>query len=711
MLDPKSDRYESGIAGKIGKMAANYVEAGLQALNYFIPEMDAANDVAELYAPISEKNFTSRQRNDPKNFSHPMGATELWTLATFISQILFGGEVTRSVEGREDNDEDAANSINELLAWNDTQFPSYNIGFLWIKDAIVFNRGVMYDCWKAKIAFEPEEVEEDDWTKEPTSVMKKDGSGSRKKSNGEPYLEYPKRTRIRKKRKVVGGYNNVDLVSPYDFISDPEFPGLRFQDGRFAGHRVLMSWLELERRSNLDVTDSEYVFPSVVAKLKNRKKDSTLSSIGGASKDSNSRSFHERKRRGKSETAGLAADTSKDDGGVVECWVNYIKCSPASIELFEDDHEVEIIEFLMAGSDTLSVNIIPNTHNQFPYAVGEARPNGHYQFATSWAMVIKPIQDYVDYLRRRHATNIARSGNIYIGDPSKVNFEDFLDPDKDGLFIAINENGAGQPLNTIIQQVPITDSTAGFPAEMQMWVKDAENAIGAHGFVQGQTEDSSQTATQFVGVQQMAAGRISSIARLLATPALTQQTLRFVCNFQDFMPEQQTIRIQSQTDDFDPDVPVQTFKTINKSDIQSQFDVVPHDGSLPGTDAKKVAALTRVIESWASGNPVFQGIFDPTIPGSLDPKKIFYKLMRMSGFPIKGIAVSREQAQKNLMANSQAQGAGTGQPEPQLPPQPAAAPGAPPSGAPLDDSTGMPSASQLPPIPSAAPPEVSPAQV
>ena len=69
-------------------------------------------------------------RMAPRCFIHPMTATEIWTLATFISQILFGSQTTRKVEPRKDEDEPKANAVNELLQWNDDQQPTYLQGSL-----------------------------------------------------------------------------------------------------------------------------------------------------------------------------------------------------------------------------------------------------------------------------------------------------------------------------------------------------------------------------------------------------------------------------------------------------------------------------------------------------------------------------------------------------------------------------------------------------
>lgn len=729
-LDENSPAYDDELYRKLAKVAQDYRTAGTATLDYHIPDLDEANDIVNCYTAGRKKDF-EKDRNAPARFRHPMGATEITTLATFVSQILFGGETTRRVEPRNPEDEDKADIINELLAWNDGQQPTYPQGYHWVWDSLTFNRGVMYDRWAKLLEVHLEPVEQ-----ELPYVAELDERGKKKRKpknwKGESYI------RFRKVRVPIGGYVRVDNISPYDFICDPGMPPMRFQEGRFAGHRVMLAWSELERRSKLDPSDYEYVLPSVVEKLK-KGKSRTRSAVGtrgnNSTNDISSRSAYERSRRGAPVLTTTGSDKiTQEEGGLIECWCIIIRETPKTYDIF-DDEEQELIELLLAGEgDLLSCNILTNKHDQYPYSVGEGRGNAHQQFGPSWAHIIKGPQDFLDYMKDRRRESLARtSGNIFIGNPDYIDFEAFADPEKDGLFIPVKEKGAGKPIEQIIKQVPVTDTTARFADDMAYWQQSAEQASGAHAATQGVTEDPSQSATQFVGTQQMAQGRISTIARLLSAGGLMQQTQRIVSNLQQFLPDTMIIRITGEHDEFNPDKPQEKFltvvrdktdpdfqeaiaadpelaaKVLNIPDIQGTFDVVVSDGSLPGADAKKVAALSRAIEAF-SGNPAFAEVFDRARPGAIDPIKTFQKLLRATGFPTGGLLVSKTDAQKNLMERSVAAGAGVPMPSPNLPPEAMAMNGAPvPT---METGAGpIPSAEALPPIPSAAPPVPSPQTV
>lgn len=668
--------FDPELSKKIGTVARQYIDCGLAALNYAIPDYDAATDLVEMNAPVLDaKAFAAADRNSPINFRHPMTFTEMTTLTTFVSQILFGGEQARSVQAQGNDDEPKAEAINGLLSWNDSKLNIYWQGYLWTWDAVVYNRGVWFESTAQDVRIETEEVEEDDITAEQIPLTNKDGTPKIRK--GVQVMGYPKIPRKRTKRVYTGFHNHIDLVSPYDFICDPELPLTRFQESRFAGHRVMIPWQELKRRSELEPTSDSYVLPEVVDRIKTRKGDTTTPApLGGTPAINNSRAAYERTHRRVTASgmggvgAGLVPGSdavNKDDGGEVECFNLVVRAKPSALGLYPNDEEMELFSILLTNqADVLSINTRNNRHGEFPYAVGEARPNGHHQFSPGWALAIKPVQDRVDDLNITHSQAQKRMGNILIVDASKGDISNLLSPNKNGLMIMRTQEGKGAPVADIVSQIPLMDTTANYTTEIAQWITQAETTTGAHAYVQGQSENPSQTATQFEGTQDMATGRISSIARILSESAITDQTARFVSNFQQYMPDSQIIRVLGKGSEFDPDKPPAKFAEVKRADIQGNYDVVPHDGSLPGADSQVVGAATKAIEAW-SANPLLSAAFDSTIPGSLDPVRIFRDLLEKSGLPIEKFTVTREQAVKNLQSKQLSQGMGI---QPGMPPMP-----------------------------------------
>jgi hypothetical protein len=677
--------YNAGLSNKLTKLAGDYLQSGIRNVNLHARELDALNDMVNCWNRIGTTDFNNPNADvKPIHFIHPAAATQIDTEVTYLAQILAGAKTARSVEPRGDEDEDGADMINELLQWNDDQQMTYKQTRDFIWDAVVFNRGVQYERWQPIYETEPEPVQEDDPEAEPVQAVSAKTGLPRFKKNGEPIMVMPKITRFRKRRKKVGGYNAVRPVSPYDFITDPTLPLDRLQEHRFCGHRVLIPWLELERRSKLDPTDYDYVLPAAVARLKKRKQQGNLSSMPGAPAANaalQSRSFLLRNRRGATAGGVGAFDSAnKEDGGVVECFVLYIRAKPSVHGIYKEDTEPEIIEFLMGGEkELLSCNVQPNKHDEYPYAVAEARPNCHMQFSPGVAAVIQGPQAHIDDLNWRHTEHLARAGVIILADGTKVELSDFIeDTGRIRQVIMTKEGASGTPLSECATTFNVDDPTKDFPGEMDLWTKIMEQATGAPAYVQGIKEGPDTTATEFNGIQEMASGRVSSIARMISEQALQPQVRRMVCNFQQFLPDEVSIRIRGDSDDFDPDKPAERQKNIIRdrsafppddpraqapADIQCNFDVVPHDGSLPSAETQKIAALMKIVETFSSQPVLAPVLFDQKIPGSWDIKKLFATAVRLTGIKVNNYRITRETAQKNLAAEMLAQGV-------QPPPQP-----------------------------------------
>jgi hypothetical protein len=399
---------------------------------------------------------------------------------------------------------------------------------------------------------------------------------------------------------------------------------------------------------------------------------------------------------------------NKDDGGTIECFVLFIRAKPKTLRMY-DDEEFEIIKILTTSTgDVLSVQSQPNKHDQFPYAFAEGCPNSVRQYSPGWGLKVKPCQDRIDDLNVTHTTAMKRMGNILIVDETKCDVKNLLAPDKNGLMILRKAEGKGVPVEELVAQIPLKDTTASYNDEADRWERKMEDMTGANNYVQGQTEGGQdQTLGQFDATRRMSTGRITSIARLLAEQGIMPQTMRWVSNFQQFLQDEQTVRIMGKDDDFDPEKPGQKWKTIKQVAIQGQFDISPADPSLPGADAKIVAAAARTIEAYA-GNPALAPAFDVKVPGSIDPVLVLRYMLKKSGLPIERFAVSQEEAQKNTqnaINSQQIQGAApspTGAPP--APAQPANTPPLPPA---LPDEANLPQAGILPANPPATPPQLN----
>lgn len=638
---------------KLVKLVQDYQNLAENALNYWADEFDTAHDILMCYAPLTKADLDHLEKGHPKRFVLPMSATQITTMTTFISQMLFGDTQPHKVEGRGPEDELPAEHVNQLLRWNSEQQPTYLLGYLWIQDILTFNRGIFYNSWSPLFTADIEMVEVED----PEET---DEAGQPKK--------YWKPTRV---QKPAGGYCRYELVSPYDFYCDPALPLHRLQEMRFCGHRTTIPWTSLKQRSKLAPDDPAYVLPGAVARLEKNKaghnqQAGILPTTGGSTVPSSSRAMSRtayERNQASSPTAKQGAN--KSDPGVPTCHEFWIRISPdadnglGTARPEDETPEPVLYQFLIAnGTELLAVNESTYKHGEFPYSVAEGRPNAHYQFSPSWLMMLKALQDYVDYLKNRHQEAISRTlGNIFIARSDKVNLADFLNPDKEGQIIPVLPEAVGDKLDDIIKQVPIVDTTKDFHKEMMEFVGFSETVTGANANMQGQVEGDG-TATEFAGTQQMSAGRMSAVARLISVQGLVPQCRQTVSNYQQFLSESMAIRFVPNG----PDVLPQMFGAkglmITPDVIQGKFDFIAHDGTLPGTDNRKVAGIARLLE--AAG--MFPQFFTP-YPGNIDARKLI-----LAGAKGLGLQVENYQYGDEVMQQQPAPG---GAPAPTSQTQPA----------------------------------------
>lgn len=689
------------VRARFVKLTKDYLRIGRDALAYWSNDFDVCYDILSCYSPMTKKDIEALERSHPKRYILPMTATQITTMTTYISQVLFGQETPWKVEGRRPEDDVPAELVNNLLRWNAEQQPTYLLGYLWVQDALTVNRGVFYNSWAPIFKPAMVQVPVDD----PTEVDE----------TGQPRT-YMRPTR---QNKVVGNFCKMEIVSPYDFICDPALPIHRLPDMRFCGHRTIIAVTDLRRRSKLPIDHPEYVLPSAVEDLVAKAKkgiaqaDAAVPSLPGVLPNPSeirlSRTAYER-TRALQPTGNVQAD--KNDTGNVECWELWVKLVPSENRIYSDDtpnalsggvnsptgaelnndsgqayqlpaigrpsvarpdqgwpnivesnvarpggppqtqsvddnpaanqdftqpgateDDAVIFQILIAGGDVLlSMNESTYEHGAFPYSVAEGRPNAHFQFSVSWVQMLKGIQDYVDWLKSRHQEALSRTvGNIFVYDPTAVDVTDFMNPDKEGLLITLKPDAAGKKISDIFQQVPIKDLTENFMEEAMTFVKYSQSVTAADEGMQGVMPGGEPaSATQFAGTQQMGAGRMTAIARLLSSQALVPQTRMMVSMFQQFLDKAQMVRFKpSDPMNLPPELQDAASVNLSKDAIAGEYDFPAHDGTLPGTDGRKVAAITRLLEA-AQG---FPDCFSPQ-PGNIDPKKLLMLGAKASGLQI-----------------------------------------------------------------------------
>ena len=82
--------HDQTLREKVAKIAREYAKLGLDSLNYWVGDYDYAYDLLNCYAPLTKADFDNLERGNPKRYILPVASTQIVTLATVITQALFG---------------------------------------------------------------------------------------------------------------------------------------------------------------------------------------------------------------------------------------------------------------------------------------------------------------------------------------------------------------------------------------------------------------------------------------------------------------------------------------------------------------------------------------------------------------------------------------------------------------------------------------------
>lgn len=597
----------------IFKLCVDYVQNSRFQLDFYTSDYDIAHDILQCYNMMTRQDYVKLAKGHPRRYVLPVTTTQMHTMTAYLCAALFGDKCPHKVDPGTPNDDGSARAMNELLCWNAEQqmAGTYQLGWFWVENALTYNRGIFYDCYDSIYKWQWKEV----------PMTDEDGEEIIDEDTQEP------KTELKKVRERVGGYCRMEIVSPYDFYIDQNMPMYRLQEGRFCGHRINIVWNNLKRRSDLPTEDVQYVSPRAVKELKIKPAKSlgypTPGTItGGTAMELVSRTAYERTRIN---TPLDSRYDAKDPGvvSVVELWARII---PKDYDI--DERTEPVMYQIVMGNEreVLAMNESVYEHDMFPYSVAEPRPSPFYQYTPSYVMLLKNIQDYIDYLKNRHMDAVTRTlGNVFLAKSHLIDVQDFEDPDKEGKFISILPEAGSQPISEVIKQVPMIDMTANFISEMKEFINFSESTSGATQSLQGGLNNSDSTATAFQGSLQMAQGRLSAIGRLLSVQGIVPQTKRMVSNMQQFYDGELIRRIEG-PDLLEIDGNQMKAITITPDSIQGTFDFRAHDGTLPGADPKRVAALSRTTEAMMAYPALFQ-------PGTtnINPKRVFLDLFRISG--------------------------------------------------------------------------------
>ena len=374
--------------------------------------------------------------------------------------------------------------------------------------------------------------------------------------------------------------NRLITLDPYQCLPDPNVPIDRIQDGNMFGFTIRMNRmnaLELE-------LDNEAIFNA-----RYLKSFDTRSYLMEESPDARDK-------------YDVSNDSTNTD--VVDLTYLYAKIIPSELGIKGYGEFPQQWMFIIAG-DRLIMSAEPLNlfHGQFPIIPCAPNYDGHSISSSSKLEMMVGMQDTINFLYNSHFANVRKAVNdMFIVDPQMVNMNDITNP-QEGLLIRMRQRFWGKrAVRDAMHQFPVKDVTQShISLDVPNVLSLIERTTGATENLQGIRRTTSErvSATEAGGINQNALGRMEASARIISTMTMSPLGYFFASHAQQFMEKGEYVKITGRyEEDLREIFPEQRSVYVNPDDINIDYDLVEHDGSIPGSGDPNI--LLQMFQTAAS---------------------------------------------------------------------------------------------------------------
>lgn len=406
--------------------------------------------------------------------------------------------------------------------------------------------------------------------------------------------------------------HNIDYRN---FLPDPTVPVYDQHKAEAAG------WI---RRSNyVTMLEEELADPDNIFNIKYLKDTDGTSAL-----------FDEESSTGRSESqGGVGISTGNSNRvGTLDTIYKYIKLIPADYGLSDSENPEVWLIALTADQVITQCRRYEHDHGDIPIVVNAPDYDGHTLLPNSRLETIYGLQQFMDWSFNSMIANQRKSLNdMFVVDPSLVNMYDLANPGP-GKLIRLRRSVFGRGVNDAVKQLQVNDVTSNNMNNVAFAMDLINRTSAAADSVQGLIRKGSErrSAAEFQGTMGSALSRIEKTARITWLQGMLPLQRMLAEDTQQFMSGEQYARINSEyqkqiINTFGQDAVFESspgnFKAvIDKKRLSYNYDIIPHDGSMPGAGDPQV--WQQVLQTVGSNE---------LLSGKLDVFKIFKHFAEISG--------------------------------------------------------------------------------
>ena len=405
--------------------------------------------------------------------------------------------------------------------------------------------------------------------------------------------------------KLIYEGNKLVNIDPYTFLPDPNVSIDRVQEGEFVAWVDKTNGMELLRRERDQddfVTNARYV-----------------KHIDGRSQ----LALDNKGVRDKKDSEGA---TSTVTNPVHVIWM-YLDLIPREFELGESNYP-ETWLFGLAGDNVIvAAQPLGLHHGIKPVVVCAPDYDGYSITPTSRMGMIHDLQHLMDFLFSSHIQNVRKAINdMIVVDPSIINYHDLIDP-KPGKIIRKKRAGWGRGgIREHIDQLRVEDVTRQHVQDSQFIDQFIHRVTSATEELGGQMKPrtSRVSATEARGIRSGGLNKLQKVAQIISMQAMQPLGYMFASHAQQLTQEETWVEAsleweQQLLNDFGIQAENHMVK-VKPTDLLIEYDVMEHDGSMPGTEDE---------QTWIELYQILAQ--SPDLMQQFDMTKVFKHIARQMG--------------------------------------------------------------------------------
>ncbi len=410
-------------------------------------------------------------------------------------------------------------------------------------------------------------------------------------------------------RNLVNIYSGSTLtaIDPYTYLPDPTTPIEKVQDGEFVGwveRTNLMSLLMLEEDNPKEYFNVKYL---------------------KALADTGRSILMNRDDSGRNEKYGNQ-DNHSGVNRPIDIIHMYVRVIPESKGLSKNSRPEIWLFSLAADQVVIRAQPLNLDHNMFPVTVNAPDYDGHSTTPISRLETIYGLQETIDWQFDSHIANIRKAINdMLIVDPQLINIHDLANP-KPGKLIRMRRSAWGRGVKDAVMQLQVNDITRQNIPDTQ-YVQDIIRSVsGAQDVVSGIRRRTSErvSATEARDTMAGALSRLEKSAKITSMQAHYDIAYQMAWNTRQLLRDDIYVKMVGDWERvLSEDLNIKQKKgrlAIRPGDLNIDFDIVPHDGTVPSSGNPDV--MMRVFEIIAQ---------NPQLEQRIDIVRLFKNIARISG--------------------------------------------------------------------------------